>query len=124
MSGLTFLGRKSAAEGWRNNFSRSLSELNNFDGNGNFGPNHPTPEVIEIAATIPEHIKEGRLPFDSVLVMATSEGGVQIKWQDLHREFSIFIYPDRTLEYLLRDAEGESTSGPLHFIDQVNEVIR
>jgi hypothetical protein len=123
MSGLAFFKKKEGAEGWRGNFSRSLSQLNKFGGSGNFGPNQPTQEVIEIAARIPEDVKKGILPFDSVLVMATSEGGVQIKWQDLHREFSIFIYPDRTLEYLLRDAEGESTSGPLRSIDEVNEVI-
>lgn len=124
MSGFTFFRHK-VAEKWRDQFGQELAKLDALSSeSGNFGPNRPQADIIGIAARVPEDVKRGSLPFDKVIVMGTSEGGVQIKWQDWHREFSVFIYPDRTLEYLLKDAEGKFTSGPLRSVYQVNEVMR
>jgi hypothetical protein len=57
------------------------------------------------------------------MITATSEGGIQIKWHDPRREFSIFIYPDSSLEYLFKDTQGHYQSGSLGDTHQVNECV-
>jgi hypothetical protein len=57
-----------------------------------------------------------------VMVMATSEGGIQIKWLNNSCEFSVFIYPNRTLEYLFKDSKGQYSSGGLESVYQINTL--
>lgn len=88
---------------------------------GNWGPRRPSPSVIGVASRVLDDVKRGKLPFSSVMIAATSEGGIQVKWQDQRREFSLFIYPDSALEYFFKDVEGHSNSGSLSGMHQVNE---
>lgn len=121
MSSLSWL-RRGAADGWREQFRQELAKLDSAPGNnGNWGPKRPEPSVIGVASRILDDVRYGKLPFRAVMVIATSEGGVQIKWHDPDREFSIFIYPDQTLEFLYRNSEGQYQSGALRGTYQVNE---
>jgi len=56
------------------------------------------------------------------IVVATSGGGIQVKWDQPGVEFSVFIYADNSLEYLLRDAAG-TQSGKLTRIDEINDFV-
>ena len=113
-----FRHKATMTERWRDQFNQELAKLDTLSSDNRIGA-----DVIGIAARIPKDVRKGSLLFDTVIVMSTSESGVQIKWQDWHREFSVFIYPDRTLEYLFKDADGKYTSGPLRSVYQINEVI-
>jgi hypothetical protein len=116
--------RRRGSEGWRPGFSQELAKLDRLSGDsGTWGPKRPEPTVVGIASRIPEDVKPGKLPFSAVMITATSEGGIQIKWQDPRREFSIFIYPDSSLEYLFKDAQGHYQSGSLGDTHQVNECV-
>lgn len=117
------LSVKHGDEGWRDRFISELAKLDRLPSdNGSLGPNKPSPDIIGIAYRIPEDVNRGKLPFPQVIAMGTSEGGIQIKWLSISCEFSIFIYPNRTLEYLLKDSEGRYTSGGLTSVYQINTL--
>ncbi len=105
---------KGSDERWRIAFDQELAKLDNLPrDNGNFGPKRPESNVVGIASRIPKDVRPGTFSSDVVMLTATSEGAIQVKWHDPNREFSIFIYPDSTLEYLIKDTHGRHQSGTL-----------
>src|SRR5271168_1614664 len=90
-------------EGWRKHFSQQLQQLQHAPvDQGNWGPKKPESRVFGAAESIPAQIRKSNLP--PPIVVATSGGGIQVKWIGSGVEFSVFIYSDGSLEYLLRNA--------------------
>ena len=109
-------------EPWRIQFDQELAKLDKLPrDNGNLGPKRPESNVVGIASRIPKDVKPGTFSSNLVMLTATSEGGIQVKWHDPKREFSVFIYPDNTLEYLIKDIHGRHQSGTLRGLHEVNE---
>jgi len=108
-------------QGWKEHFNQELSRLHAAPvDQGNWGPKRPASAVFCQAESIPSQIAKSNLPLP--LVLATSGGGIQVKWSGSGVEFSVFIYSDGSLEYLLRSASGIE-SGSLDRIDQINAFV-
>lgn len=91
---------------WRDHFEKQLKNLELVPNYAQFGPHRPHPEVMSELAHMVHQIGSSELP--SPKVIATSEGGIQVKWRLSDTEFSIMIYPDHALEYLLIKGHGPS----------------
>jgi hypothetical protein len=104
---------------WRVDFERALAVLKELPvGADSWTAHQPSSAMIAIALEIAANITKD-LPHP--LVAAGTDGTIQIKWQKSDLETSIFIYPDCTLEYLLRNFQG-NRAGDLS-ISQVNDLL-
>src|SRR5712692_4135554 len=99
MSG-SFLGRGKSGDRWSAHFQDELEKLARLPpGSDTWSPHRPKPDVLDTARQIGEDA--GRCGRFVSIVSATSEGGIQLKWQDPVKELSLLVYPDQTVEYLL-----------------------
>jgi hypothetical protein len=106
---------------WREHFNQQLDKLYYAPvDQGNWGPKKPGSSVFGAAESIPSQVRNASLP--PPIVVATSGGGIQVKWDQPGVEFSVFIYSDNSLEYLLRNSSG-TESGELRRIDQINDFV-
>lgn len=106
---------------WKDHFNEQLHKLHYAPvDQGNWGPKKPESLVFGAAESIPSQVRKESLPLP--IVVATSGGGIQVRWDQSGVEFSIFIYPDNSLEYLLRSASG-TRSGELRRIDEINDFV-
>jgi hypothetical protein len=81
--------------------------------------------VVKMATAAAEKFVTSVLePLPNPFIAATSEGGVQVKWVTTRCEFSLFVYPDQSIEYFWRKG-GESRSGdaPLDQIGALANLI-
>src|SRR5437764_872630 len=94
--------RESSDEVRLAHFREQLVRLAKLErGSDNWSPHRPSATALKTAQRIGEDTGRDHL-FVSV-VAATSEGGIQLKWQGAHRQFSLVLYPDQTMEYLFLD---------------------
>jgi hypothetical protein len=57
-------------------------------------------------------------------IAATSEGGVQVKWVTIRCEFSLFVYPDQSIEYFWRNGrDSRSGDAPLDQIGALANLV-
>jgi hypothetical protein len=104
MSSLTHNAK--GGEAWRDHFNAQLQNLERIVEYPEFGPRRPPSDVVSELSETVRQIGSSELPPPKVL--ATSEGGIQVKWRRPGSEFSIMVYPDHTLEYLLVSGSGPS----------------
>jgi hypothetical protein len=119
----SFLRPERGDEDWSVRFREQLNKLAQLPtGTDGWRPHQPSPDVLATAQKIGEDAGHRGL-FVSV-VTATSEGGVQLKWQDRHREFSFLVYRDRTVEYLFVYRERNiRRSGELRNARQAGQLL-
>ena|SRR5271168_815140 len=118
---LSYRSEGEGGERWKERFNQQLQRLRHAPvDQGNWGPKKPDSRVLAAAESIPAQIRNSNLPLP--IVVATSGGGIQVKWDQPGVEFSVFIYADNSLEYLLRDAAG-TQSGKLTRIDEINDFV-
>lgn len=120
--GISYFRSNAGREGqWREKFSQQLHKLHDTPTDlGNWGPKQPEASVFGTAETIPASVRNSNLP--APIVVATSGGGIQVQWRGTESEFSVFIYSDGSLEYVLRHS-GKTETGFLNRIDQINEIV-
>lgn len=115
-------GSRADAE-WRERLQQKLQKLEQLPpGSDSWSPHRPKMEILAAARQISEDA--GRCGRFVSIIAATSEGGIQLKWQDLQKELSLLIYPDQTVEYLFvrRDRE-ERQSGQLPDVHRAGDFV-
>lgn len=108
---------------WRERLQQQLQKLEQLPpGSDSWSPHRPKAEILTAARQISEDV--GRCGQFVSIIAATSEGGIQLKWQDLEKELSLLIYPDQTVEYLIvrRDRE-ESQSGQIQDVHRAADFV-
>ncbi len=63
-----------------------------------WSPKRPSERALESARSLAEAAWHDELPIPSLV--ATSDGGVHVKWQRGSRHLSAFVFPDGSIEYL------------------------
>ena len=123
MSGISFLRRGGDSGDWRSHFEKQLKRLEDLPaGQDSWSPHRPSRELLEAATRIADDAS--RHGAYVALVTATSEGGIQLKWQNAINEFSILLYPNQTVEYFYQTADRtRRESGDLNNIQEAGEFV-
>ena len=112
-------------EAWRSSLEQQLKTLQKLpDGSDNWSPHRPPASVISTAEKVASNITAENVPLP--IVAATSEGGIQVKISKSEREFSYFVYPDQSVEFLFvpnGDPSGRR-SGELKDFREINTLVR
>lgn len=112
-------------EAWRSSLEQQLKKLQKLpDGSDSWGPHRPPASVISTAEKVAGNITVENVPLP--IVAATSEGGIQVKISRSEREFSFFVYPDQSVEFLFvpNGDSSERRSGELKDFREINALIR
>ncbi len=90
-------------------------------GSDSWTAHRPANDVVKTAKEVAERfVTSVRNPLPNPLIAATSEGGIQLKWSSGGREFSLFVYPDQSIEYLFVGADPSKVkSGGVKTLHQV-----
>jgi hypothetical protein len=120
---LSLLRRAGNGNKWRDRFHQQLEDLKKLPpGSDSWSPHCPLSDVLTAAREIGEDV--GRRGLFVSIVAATSDGGIQLKWQDPHRELSLLIYPNRSVEYLFFHREtNKRESGELLNVTQAGDLV-
>jgi predicted ATPase len=100
MSGAQFVLRR-GGDSWREYFDQQVERFQAFDE----GSNRPPTYVVDRAKEVAERsvkVMAGAVP--QLIVAATSEGGIQLKWSRSERELSFVVSSDYTMDYLFHHA--------------------
>ena len=109
---------------WRSSFEQQLKKLQELpDGSDSWTPHKPSAGVINTAEKIATNITVENVPIP--IVAATSEGGIQVKITRSEREFSYFVYPDQSVEFLFANGDPSGRrSGELKDFRKINALVR
>jgi len=110
---------RGTTESWRTEFLTALMQLKNLpEGADSFSPHQPSPEMFKLAVEVLNAINRDLPP---PVIGAASDGTIEITWQKPDLEKSVFVYPDGTLEFLIRRNRTRE-SGDLK-LDDVNQLL-
>jgi hypothetical protein len=117
------LRREGGDERWRIFIEEKLAHLQATlpAGSDSWTAHRPANDVVKTAKEVAERfVTSVHNPLPNPSIAATSEGGIQLKWSTDGREFSLFVYPDRSIEYLYVGADpSKSKSGGVKTVHQV-----
>jgi len=85
----------------------------------------PNDTVIRLVRQIRDRIELSDIPASTLTVAA--DGGVHIKWRLGHGRFSLFLFPDETIEYILgREGEDKFEDGEIgtYELGRINYFLR
>ena len=88
------------------------------DGVDSWTAHRPAHHVVETARLAAEKfVAIAPKPLPNPFVAASSEGGLQLKWVVEGEEYSLFIYPDQSIEFLFIRDHQEPVSGAVEVKD-------
>lgn len=97
---------------WLSSARRKLEELSKLPENWNtYGSRPIQAEAIETTAKLISDLIKLRMPEPNIFPV--SGGGIQLEWENSNCELEIEIMPDKSIEYLIVDTEGEIHEGQL-----------
>jgi hypothetical protein len=128
MSNAPYGLRRAGDDGrWRAFITERLASLqiNLPSGSDSWTAHGPANDVVKVATEAAEKFVTSvpsLLP--NPFIAATSEGGVQVKWVTIRCEFSLFVYPDQSIEYFWRNGrDSRSGDAPLDQIGALANLV-
>jgi hypothetical protein len=111
---------------WREYFNRQVERFQTFDeGSDSWSPHRPKPYVVEAAKEVAERsvkVMTGSVP--QLIMAATSDGAIQLKWSKPERELSFVVSPDYTIDYLFITRDRASRVGGTVGFDEIEALVR
>ncbi|MGH7812527.1 MAG: hypothetical protein ACREQI_00790 [Candidatus Binataceae bacterium] len=97
---------------WLAYFQAELDKLQRSlpEGADSFSPRRPTKQILDVAQQIADSLKQEALPLP--LVVAGSDGSLEIRWRLKLRELSFFVSP-QAVEFLQVQGKGPIEEGTL-----------
>lgn len=106
---------------WSHSLRKKLGELTNLPENWNsYGSRRIQQEAIETTAKLLSDLVKIDMPEPQIFPV--SGGGVQLEWENAKCELEIEILPDRSIEYLIVDEQGDMHEGKLPQYNNFVEV--
>src|SRR5271166_3337613 len=104
---------------WRETLDDKFADLKKLPaGSDSWTAHRPAHHVVETARLAAEKfVASAPRPLPDPFVAASSEGGLQLKWVIKGGEYSLFIYPDESIEFLFVRDHQEPVSGAVEVKD-------
>lgn len=97
---------------WLRSARKKLEELAALPQNWNsYGSRPIQPEAIETTANLLSDLAKIKMPEPQIFPV--SGGGIQLEWENSKCELEIEVLPDKSIEYLIVDEEGNMHEGQM-----------
>ena len=107
---------------WLNSARNKLQELSKLPENWNtYGSRPIQPEAIEVTAKLISDLIKLGMPEPHIFPV--SGGGIQLEWENSKCELEIEVMPNKSIEYLVVDTEGEMHEGQLPQYNNFSDIL-